>query len=243
VAASFNDDGFKAFGVGNNGSFAVVSPLLTETNGTIGGNSIGVASLASGPFFYVANSAGLRVLATCNNTQQAINPPTNSNAIQLVGSAFNADEIVAVDSTGLDVETVATSFLTPPTTISLTNCAPNVSYSNQFIDFGLGPITAHQLIIATNNSHIAVLADGINRILTAIPGGGPGAIPLAGAATQPLTGSMTPDGNTLWVGVGGTNTVDRINLLTSADEVQIPTTFVKQDGSPAPPNLVAIQPK
>jgi len=243
VAASFNDDGFKAFGVGNNGSFAVVSPLLTETNGTIGGNSIGVASLASGPFFYVANSAGLRVLATCNNTQQAINPPTNSNAIQLVGSAFNTDEIVAVDSTGLDVETVATSFLTPPTTISLTNCAPNVSYSNQFIDFGLGPITAHQLIIATNNSHIAVLADGINKILTAIPGGGPGAVPLAGAATQPLTGSMTPDGNTLWVGVGGTNTVDRINLLTSADEVQIPTTFVKQDGSPAPPNLVAIQPK
>ncbi|HEY1525831.1 MAG TPA: hypothetical protein VGH51_06295 [Candidatus Angelobacter sp.] len=244
VAASFNDDGFKAFGVGNNGNFAVLSPVLTEVNGTTGGTSVSVAALASGPFFYVANSAGLQVLATCNNTQQAITPPTNSSTIQLVGSAINTDQIVAVDSTGIDIENVATSSLIAPTTISATNCVPNVVYGNRFVDFGVGPFTAHQLIIATNDSHIAVLADGINSVLTAIPGGTVTNIPLAGAgSTQPLTGSMTPDGSLLWVGVGGTNTVHRINLVTGADEVQIPTTFLKQDGSPAPPNLVAIKPK
>lgn len=246
VAASFNDDGFKAFGVGNGGNFAVISPLLTEVNGTTGGTSVSVASLASGPFFYVANSAGLQVLATCNNTQQAITPPTHSSTIQLIGSAINTDQIVAVDSSGVNIETVSTSSLTAPTAISATNCAPNVNYSNQFLDFGIGPFTAHQLIIATNDTHVVVLPDGSPNVLVAVPGGGVSVIPLAGAgstATAPLTGSMTNEGAFLWVGVAGTNTVDRINLNTNTDEVQLPTNFQKLDGSPAPPNLVAVQPK
>jgi hypothetical protein len=66
---------------------------------------------------------------------------------------------------------------------------------------------------------------------------------LPAGATEPLNGSLTPDGATLWVGVAGTNTVDRINLNSNVDEVQIPTTFKKADGSPAPPNLVVIKPK
>jgi hypothetical protein len=45
------------------------------------------------------------------------------------------------------------------------------------------------------------------------------------------------------VGVAGTNSVDRINMNTNVDEVQIPMSFKKSDGSPAPPNLVVIKPK
>jgi hypothetical protein len=37
--------------------------------------------------------------------------------------------------------------------------------------------------------------------------------------------------------------MDRINLVSGADEVQIPTSFIKTDGSPAPPDLVVIRPK
>jgi hypothetical protein len=70
-----------------------------------------------------------------------------------------------------------------------------------------------------------------------------GSVTLPAGATEALNGSLTPDGATLWVGVAGTNTVDRINLNTNADEVQIPTSFKKADGSPAPPNLVVIKPK
>jgi len=244
VAATFDEDGFKAYGVGSDGSIAVVSPLLTLVKANIGGVSKDVATLPSGPFVYVANSAGLETIATCNNVKQTLNPPTNdSTTIQLVGSMRNANQIVAVESTGLDIETANTSPLTPPVLITPANCQQNVSYSNQFINFGLGPITAHQLLIGSNGSHIAVLPTGINSILTAIPGGGPGSISLPSGATEPLTGGMTPDGNTLWVGVAGTNSVDRINLLTSADEVQIPMTFQKSDGTAAPPNLVAIKPK
>ncbi len=243
VAATFDSDGFKAFGVGDNGTVAVVSPALTQTTTNTGGNSKDVATLSSGPFVYVANSAGLQVIATCNNVQQAIAPPTHSSTIQLVGSVKNADQIIAVDAAGLNVETVTTSALAPPVAITPANCQQNVSYSNQFIDFGLGPFTANQLLIGTNGSHIVVLPTGISSVLAAIPGGGPGIIPLPSAATEPLTGGLTPDGNTLWVGVAGANTVDRINLLTSKDEVQVPMTFKKSDGSAAPPDLVAVQPK
>jgi hypothetical protein len=70
-----------------------------------------------------------------------------------------------------------------------------------------------------------------------------GSVPLPAGATEALNGSLTPDGATLWVGVAGTNTVDRINLNTNVDEVQIPMSFKKADGSPAPPNLVVIKPK
>ena len=118
-----------------------------------------------------------------------------------------------------------------------------MSYSNQFIDFGLGALTANQLLVASNGSHVVVLPAGLNRVLAAIPGGGPGSIPLPAGATEALSGTMTQDGSTLWVGVAGTNSVDRINLLSSADEVQIPMTFKKSDGSPAPPNVIAIKPK
>jgi hypothetical protein len=246
VAATFDDDGFKAFGVGNNGSVAVISIVQTEVNTTLGTNTSlnkDATTLSSGPFVYVANSDGLKVIATCNNVAQAVTPPTNSTTIQFVGSVRNANQIVAVDSTGVDIETVTTSALAAPVVITAANCQENVSYTNQFIDFGQGAFTAHQLLVGSNGSHIVVLPAGIPKVLVAVPGGGPSSINLAGSGTEPLTGGLTPDGNTLWVGVGGTNTVDRINLVTGTDEVQIPTSFIKTDGSPAPPDLVVIRPK
>jgi hypothetical protein len=54
---------------------------------------------------------------------------------------------------------------------------------------------------------------------------------------------MTLDGNTLWVGVTGSNNVDRIDLLGSADNLQVATNFKKSDGTAAPPNIVAVKPK
>ena len=247
VAATFDDDGFRAYVVANNGNVYVLSTVLTTVTTNIGGSSTDVTPLASGPFVYIANSAGLEVIATCNNVQQAVTPPTASSTIQLVGSTKNSNSIIAMDSTGLDVITAATSALTPPVAITPANCPGNVSYSNQFMDFGLGAITAHQLLVGSNGSHIAVLPAGINRVLAAIPGGQPGggtsSIPLPAGATEPLSGGMTPDGDTLWIGVAGTNSVDKINLLTGADETQLPMTFKKSDGSAAPPNIVAIVPK
>jgi hypothetical protein len=246
VAANFDDDGFRAYIVADNGNVYVFSPFLTLQTFNIGGVNADVTQLASGPFAYVVNSAGLQSIATCNNAPQTTNPPTNSTAIQFVKSVRDTNTLVAVDSPGLDIESVNTADLTPPTTITPANCPGIVNYSNTFLDFGVGAFTARQLLVGSAGTHIAVLPAGLNKVLTAVNTNNvfsAGSVSLPAGATEALNGSLTPDGATLWVGVAGTNTVDRINLNSNADEVQIPMTFKKADGSPAPPNLVVIRPK
>jgi trimeric autotransporter adhesin len=258
VAAAFTNDSSKAFVTTNDGSgnVYVFAPGTAQQTVNVAGTSTGVATVAAGPYAYLANSGGMQVVATCNDVQQptANNPPTNSNPLQLVGSIGNLNTIVGVDTTGVDIETVTLNSIlstnpTLPFTYDAADCAPPVGYSNQFVDFGLGAFTARQLLVPTNGtaglagSHIVVLPEGINKLLGAVPGqANGGSITLAGAATEPLSGGMTPDGNTVWVGVGGTNTVDEIVLTNNADTVQIPTSFKKSDGSAAPPNIVAVQP-
>ena len=244
-AAVFDEDAFRAYAAGSNGNLAVFSPLLTLLTTSIGGSSTDITSLPSGPFVYVANSAGLKAIATCNNVVQATAPPTNSSTIQLVGSVKNSNTVIAMDSSGLDVETVTTSAPAAPFTITPANCQENVSYSNQFFDFGLGPVTARQLLVASNGSHAAVFPVGLNKVITVAlgPGGFVFPVPLPAGATEALSGGMTPDGATVWVGVAGTNSVDRINLGTGVDDIHVPMTFKKSDGSAAPPNLVVIKPK
>lgn len=251
VAATYDNDGFRAYIVSNNntGNFYVFSPSLTFLTTNFGdtSNSTGAATLPSGPFAYVVNSAGgLRTISTCNNAVQAVSPPTNTANIQFVAAPSNQDQIFAMDTSGVDVETVTVTPLVAPlaSPFSAANCTPNVSYSNHFFDFGLGAFTANQMIVASNSSHVAVLPHGRGAVLTLVPTQGIGIATLAGgASTEPVAGGMTLDGSTLWVGVSGSNTVDRINMLDNQDELQIPMTFKKVDGSPAPPNLIAVQPK
>ena len=243
VAANFDDDGFRAYVAASNGNVYVLSSQLSPVTVATGGVNTDVTQLPSGPFVYVANSAGLQAIATCNNAIQGTTPPTNSANIQFVQSVRDSNNFVAVDSPGIDFESANAANLTPPTTITPTNCPGVVTYSNNFFDFGVGPFTAHQLLVGSAGTHIAVLPAGINKVLTLLNENTVGSVPLPAGATEALSGGMTPDGATLWVGVAGTNTVDRINLNTNADEVQIPMTFKKADGSPAPPNLVVIRPK
>lgn len=247
VAATITNDGFRDYIVTGDGSgnVYVFSPSLTLQTVNVAGTHSDVASLPSNEFVYLATSGGLEVVGTCNNLQQptANNPPTHSSTIQLVQPVPNADLIVAMDSTGIDVETATVTSLTPPTVISPANCTPNVSYSNQFIDFGLGTVTARQLLVSTNGTNVAVLPNGVSSILMAAIGGGPTVIPLPAGATGPTSGGMTPDGNNLWIGVAGANTVDHIDLVGKSDVTQVATSFKKSDGSAAPPDLVALRPQ
>jgi hypothetical protein len=245
----------------------VFSPFLSLQTIDVsnpGGNNIDVATLASGPLGYYANgpspsTTDIVPVGTCNNTPQPSLHSlgaTNSTNIQLVKAPKNANLIVAVDSpatpgaavpAGIDIVTAKVGSLTPP--ITTANCAPPVTYSNQFIDFGVGAFIAHELIVpsngtgGTNGSHILVLPAGIPKVLVATPGGSGAAIPLSGPATEALSGDVTLDGNTAWVGVAGSNSVHQLTLTSNTDSLQIATSFQKGDGSGAPPDLVAIKPK
>ncbi|HEY6308582.1 MAG TPA: Ig-like domain-containing protein [Candidatus Angelobacter sp.] len=254
VAAAFTADSFKAFVAVNNGNVYVFSPFETlQTTLTVGGTNTDVTTVAAGPYAYFANSAGLQVMGTCNNVQQptANNPPVTS-LLQLVGATQNANLIVAVNQTGVDIETATLGSLVPPLVLSPANCTPPVTYSDQFIDFAQGPFVARQLLVPTNGlggsngSHIVVIPAGMPQLLVAAPGGSAETIPLHTGATEALSGGMTLDGNTAWVGVAGNNTVDQILLTNSpgtADALQIATSFTKSDGTPAPPNIVGVKPK
>jgi hypothetical protein len=258
VSATYDADGFKAYITANTGKVYVVSPanppnLTPVTLPAIGTSSGSIASLASDPFVFFANTPdGLDVIATCNDQKQAAGPPTNTTTIQLVGAVPNSNLIVAVDNTGIDIEAVTVNSILSahpaPFTFNGTTCAPPVSYSHTFIDFGIGAFTAHQLLLpsngtgGTNGSHIVVLPAGNPNVLVAVPGSAGAVIPLGGGATEAFSGGLTPDGNTLWVGVGGSNTVDQINL-TNASIVTVATSFKKSDGTPAPPDLVVVKPK
>ena len=244
VAATFDDDGFRAYIIGNNGNFYVFSPLQTFVSTTLGTPGQDAVTLSSGPFVYVATpSAGVKVIATCNNAVQGASPTTNSSNIQLVSRVPNSDTIYAVDTTGINVESVSVTQPTPPVSITTANCAPSVAYNNTFVGFGAGPITARQLLVGSNGVHAALLPAGTNKVFTVLNGNAAGVATLASGGTEPLSGGLTPDGVNLWVGVAGSNTVDHINLGNNQDDIQVKMNFVKADGSPAPPNLVAVRPK
>ena len=235
VAGAFSADGFKAYIAANNGKVYIFSTFFSLKTLSPGGTPGSVAFLASNPFAYITGGPGLTSLAACDNSTQA-SPPATS-APQLVASAANSDQIVAVNSTGLDINTVTVA---PPASGI---CPPTATYSNQFIDFGQGAFTASQLLVAPNGSRVVVIPAGINKIFTAVPGGTATIIPLPAGATEGLSGALTNDGNTLWVGVAGTNTVDRIDLTTGTVVAEVPTSFMKADNTPAPPNIVTMRPK
>jgi hypothetical protein len=150
---------------------------------------------------------------------------------------------VAVEATGINIEQVTTSPLTGHVTITPANCQENVSYANNFVSFGTGAFTAHQLLLGSNGSRFVVLPTGLNKVLSLAAGSAPANITLPAGATQPFTGGLSLDGNTLWIGVDGTNTVDRVNLVSGTDDVHLSLGFKKSDGSTAPPDLVAVQPR
>jgi hypothetical protein len=234
VAAAFDNDGFKAFVAASNGNVYVFSPALALQTLNPGGSPKDVASLASDPFAFMANNSAVNVFATCNNAQ--LPDLATTSAPQFVQPILNSDTIVVANATGLDVETVT---VTPPVSGF---CPPQLSFSNNFIDFGLGAFTAHQLIVGSFGVRAVVLPAGINKVLVGqLQGGPPIQISLPAGATEPIAGAIVPDVNTLWISVAGTNTVDKIDLIGNADVAQVATSFKKSDNSAAPPNLLALR--
>lgn len=232
VAAAFDHDGFKAYIAANNGNIYVYSPFLTLRTLTLGGTPNSVAPLAAGPLTYVANGGAVKTFNVCDNSLNA--DVATTSAPQLVGSVKNNNIIIAVNQTGIDVK---------PATLAdetIGQCPPPVSYGSQFQDFGVGTFTARQLLVSSNASHAVVLPVGLNKVLAGVPFASPAIIPLVAGATEAVSGDLTQDGNTLWAGVAGTNTVDRINLLGGTDEFQIQLNLNKTN---AVPDIIAVRPK
>ncbi len=240
VAAAFDADGSNAYVAASDGTIYVYEGSLGLHIFHLAGSPASVVALASGPFVYIVNTGGLNVMATCDNSMQA--SVTTSATPQLVGSTLNADKVMAVGTTGVDIETVTVTPLPAPASPTNIFCPPTVSYNDQFLDFGVGAFVARQVLVASGANNIVVIPAGFGEVL-AVNGATASAIPLASAATEAFSGGMTLDGNTAWVGVGGTNSVDLIDLTKNRDAQQVPMPFQKADGTPTPPDLVAVRPQ
>ena len=245
-AAAFDNAGIKAYvaaqtGDGTNNIY-VVSPFQSLQKLALPGIAIDATPLASGPLVFVATTGSpnaLNAFNVCDNSLLTPAPATNNTSVQLLGSVLNLNVIVALEATGINLETVN---VTPP---AAGFCPPNVATGNLFLDFGIGPITAHRLLVSTLGNHVVALPAGVNKVLVAnlgASGNTASVIGLPAGATEPANGDLVLDGNTLWVGVAGTNTVDRIDLLAGNDNLQIPMSFKQSDGTPAPPNIIGVKP-
>jgi hypothetical protein len=239
VAAAFTSDGSKAY----IGAFDPTAPASqqarvyvwspVQTLRTIFGTGTpnSVASIAAGPLVYVSNGSTVNVLNVCDNSFNT-NMATNT-APQLVAAPKNSNTIVALDQSGVNIETANLS----NDTIGL--CPTPVSYTNEFQAFN-ALINARKLLVANNGANIAVLSAGFNQIFVAIPGAGPFAIPLSGNGTEPVSGDLTLDGTNLWTGVAGTNTVHQVCLPCGTDIFQIQLNL---NNTNAVPDLIAVRPK
>jgi hypothetical protein len=242
VSAAFTSDGFKAYIAANfvdntltpsqQSRVYVWSPVLTLRTLTPSGTPSSVAPIAAGPLSVVADGSGLQVFNVCDNSLNTTLSTTS--APQLVAAQKNANTIAVVNQTGVDIKFANL----PDTTIG--QCPPPVTFNNQFSGFGLGTFTARQVLVGSNGSHIAVLPVGINQIGVAIPGAGPGVIAIAAGGTEAVSGDLTQDGNILWAGVGGTNTVHEISLAGGGDFFQVQLNL---NNTNALPDLIAVRPK
>lgn len=238
VAASFDPDNFKAYIAANDGNVYVFSTFFSLQNFLLGGSPVDVASLASMDFNFFANSGSLDVVATCNNS---IRSSALATAHQKVAPILNQDVMVAVSSTGLDLDTVTvnpspgTQFCPPP----------NPAHSVTSLNFGIGAFSARQLLVTPSAVRAVVLPVGVNKILVGDLFGTPatGTVTLPAGATEALSAGMLQDGASAWVSVAGTNTIDLIDLNLKTDILQVASPFKKSDGTAVAPNLLAIRPK
>ena len=232
VAAAFDHDGFKAYIAANNGNVYVYSPFATLRTLTLPGSPNSVAPIAAGPLTYVANGSTLKTFNVCDNSLSS--DVATTSAPQLIGSIKNSNTLIAVNQTGIDVEFANLADET------IGQCPPPVTYGSQFEDFGVGAFTARQLLVASNAHHAVVLPVGLNKVLVGVPSATPTTIPLAAGGTEAVSGDLTQDGDTLWAGVAGSNTVDRIDLVGGTDNFQIQLNLNKTN---AVPDIIAVRPK
>jgi trimeric autotransporter adhesin len=232
IAAAFTSDGSKAYIATNNGNVYVFSTTATLRTLTLAGSFNSAATIAAGPFAYLASGTAVNTLNVCNDAQNSDLP--TSSAPQFVGAALVSNTVLVANQSGVDVQRATFNDQT------IGSCPSPVSYADETQNFGVGTFKANKLIVPSTAVRVPVLPSGINKVLVAVPNGSPTSFTLASGGTEPVSGDITLDGATLWVGVAGSHTVDRIDLTGGGDNLQLQLNL---NGTNAVPDILAVRPK
>jgi WD40 repeat protein len=250
TAAAFSPDSLKAYIVAGS-TLYVYSKVDGLRTIALAAPANDVSFLSEGAFAYVAGgaSSALSVWRTCDNGRaDTVSVPAVPTFIQtlpgaaqlLPGDTPNTFHLFAVAPPNVDVISVNT---TP------SGCTPAV-VDGPVSSFNLGQpnFVAKQLIVSQDGATAYVVASNLSSILVFnIPGQTSSAISLVGNPL-PLSASLTPDGNLLYVGASD-GSVHVVNTVAGGDVQQISfpqglcqNSAGQRYSTTCNPDLVAVQP-
>jgi hypothetical protein len=221
---SFTPDNQTTFVVAGSDLY-ISSPRASLKTIPLGTTANDVAVSSQGSFVFVANSDSTVVpFATCNNSKVPSNVVSTNGAAQHIFSSIDGSAIYGLAPPILNIIS--------PTTNAV-GCVPSLTDPLSSVDLGQGAFTAQQTLVSTRGDRLYFITGGNNIVLYDTASNAGSAISLAAGANA-LSGGLTADGNTLYVG-GSDNNVHRIDTTTNTDAQQISIGFT--------PDLVAVQPK
>jgi hypothetical protein len=250
TAADFSPDSLKAYIVAGS-SLYVYSKVDGLRAIALAAPASDVAFLSEGAFAYVAGGApsSLSVWRTCDNGRaDTVTVPAVPAFIQTLPGAAEllprdtpkTFHLLALAPPDIDIISVNT---TP------SGCTPPL-IDGPVSSFNLGPgnFVPTQLIISQDGATAYVIASNLSNILVFnIPGQTSSAISLVGNPT-PLSASLTPDGDLLYVGASD-GTVHVVNTVAGGDiqQISFPQGLCQNSvGQPfsttCNPDLVAVKP-
>ena len=190
---------------------------------TLAAPATSLALLPPGQFLYVAGGSpsGVAVYSTYDNSLAA--NVTTAVTPSLIAAMPDGSQVLAVDSTGLDIITPSTTGAgTPPT---LSNSVTRVAFG--------GTLTVRNLLVMPDSAHAVIVTDQNQLIVYTTSTGTLANVAIANSANC-FTGGASTDGSRLWLGCSD-NAVHRFDFSTMTDAAQTGVSFT--------PDLVAVAPK
>jgi hypothetical protein len=253
VAAAFSPDNLKAFVVTNTGNLYIYSALEALQTIPMGNPATDITVFPQGSFAYIAggdpsNPSSVTVRRTCDNAiaENAIfNPQTlvTPGMPSFIRALPNGTGVVAVDSPGIDLITLAPLLVPPSPAFDSDGCSngdasvapavppsPNVNNSVASFNFGLGNFLPVQIVVSEDSSTVYIVANDATGqhplpVVFAFNVNAKTFSPISLTASAiPLQIALTQDGRYLFVGAkeqSGEPTVHVLDMVSGGDIDQL----------------------
>jgi hypothetical protein len=236
TAAAFTPDGLKLFVVSGTNLYVLsqnanlptqILPLAAAAN------DITVIPQGSGAYLAGGVNPGLSVFATCDNSSLG-SIPTASQPARITRS-FDSSRLYAVDGTNVYDVSVGWSF---------SSCPPNLAHALTTKAIGAAGFTPRQLALSMDGTRLMITGNQANVQMYDTAARTFTSIPLLGAgATASTTGGFTNDRANYYVGVAGTNDVQRIDPATGTVVQQLAVNLKNSANATVTPQFVAVRPR
>jgi|SRR5579862_3657637 hypothetical protein len=245
TAADFSPDSLKAYIIAGNNLY-VYSKFDALKTIPLTAPAIAVSFLSEGAFAYIAGGApaSVTVRRTCDNALvSTIGSVQGLTATPVfINTLPDAASVLALTPPTIDIIHVDTGANGP------SGCTPTVNNTLSSFNLGRGNFVAKQLILSQDGNTAYIVTSNPGSILVFnIPAQISSALTLAGNAV-PLTASLTPSGNQLYVGASD-GMVHVLDTVAGGDVAQIsfPQTLCRDSaGNAFPvtcnPDLVVVKP-